>query len=194
MTRSTTVNYPISISKSLTSIGIRNVTCKISKTRSIHSLLLTSNFAFHEFLIILTGRTSFLLFKKLHCQSTSFSNRYLSNLLFYYSLTMANDRDSSSSTAGTRSITGVTEPHSGFYRKDPLDLHPSDHTGMQLVTTMLTTSNFMIWSHFMKIALKSKNKLGFVDGTYPRPTDETSDKYLQWSFVDSIVMPGLLTQ
>ncbi|KAF7816942.1 uncharacterized protein G2W53_030911 [Senna tora] len=31
------------------------------------------------------------------------------------------------------------------------------------------------------------NKLGFVDGTCPKPTDENSDRFFQWSFADSTV-------
>ncbi|KAF7830107.1 monoglyceride lipase [Senna tora] len=83
--------------------------------------------------------------------------------------------------------TGSGDSNSGFYRRDPLYLHPTDHTGLQLVSISLTSSNYMIWSRFMKTALKSKNKLGFVDGTCPKPTDENSDRFFQWSFADSTV-------
>ncbi|KAF7832301.1 uncharacterized protein G2W53_014634 [Senna tora] len=82
---------------------------------------------------------------------------------------------------------GSGDSSSGFYRRDPLYLHPTDHTGLQLVSILLTPSNYMIWSRFMKIALKSKNKLGFMDGTCPKPTDESSDRFFQWSFADSTV-------
>ncbi|KAF7814559.1 putative pectinesterase 8 [Senna tora] len=44
----------------------------------------------------------------------------------------------------------------------------------------------------MIIALRSKNKLGFVDGSLKQPTDRSSDAYLSWSFVDSAVTQWLL--
>lgn len=47
-------------------------------------------------------------------------------------------------------------------------LHPSDIPGMQLNSLIL--NNYNQWSRYMKIALSSKLKLGFVDGTYPKPT------------------------
>ncbi|KAF7801584.1 uncharacterized protein G2W53_040695 [Senna tora] len=51
------------------------------------------------------------------------------------------------------------------YRRDPYYLHPSDTIGLQLVPNQLNQSNYMIWSRSMVIALRSKNKLGFVDGS-----------------------------
>ncbi|KAF7835631.1 Integrase, catalytic core [Senna tora] len=77
---------------------------------------------------------------------------------------MAEARSSSSSQGGNESI----DPNGGsfYYHKDPLYLHPSDNSGVQLVTTLLTTSNYVVWCRFMKRALKSKNKLGFVDGAW----------------------------
>ncbi|KAF7802733.1 putative mitochondrial protein [Senna tora] len=78
------------------------------------------------------------------------------------------------------------------YRRDPLYLHPSDTSGVQLVPNQLTQHNYLIWSRSMIIALRSKNKLGFVDGSLKQPTDRSSDAYLSWSFVDSAVTRWLL--
>ncbi|KAF7831911.1 zinc finger BED domain-containing protein RICESLEEPER 2-like [Senna tora] len=78
------------------------------------------------------------------------------------------------------------------YRRDPLYLHPSDTSGLQLVPNQLTQQNYLIWSRSMMIALKSKNKLGFVDGSYKQPTDRTSEAYLNWSYVDSAILRWLL--
>ncbi|KAF7819698.1 uncharacterized protein G2W53_025153 [Senna tora] len=100
---------------------------------------------------------------------------------------MAETPSSSINQSKDGSVAKSTDSNSGFYRRDPLYLHPTDHTGLQLVTILLTTSNYMIWSRFMKMALKSKNKLGFVDGSCPKPTDENSDRFFQWTFVDSTV-------
>ncbi|KAF7834785.1 uncharacterized protein G2W53_009644 [Senna tora] len=78
------------------------------------------------------------------------------------------------------------------YRRDPLYLHPSDTSGLQLVPNQLTQQNYLIWSRSMMITLKSKNKLGFVDGSYKQPADRTSEAYLNWSYVDSAVLRWLL--
>ncbi|KAF7844020.1 uncharacterized protein G2W53_000925 [Senna tora] len=78
------------------------------------------------------------------------------------------------------------------YCRDPLYLHPSDTSGMQLVPNQLMQQNYMIWSRSMIIALHSKNKLGFVDGSYKQPADRTSEAYINWSYVDSAVLRWLL--
>ena len=59
------------------------------------------------------------------------------------------------------------------YNSDPLYLSSSDFPGMQLVNAKLNGSNFQKWSRAMKIALKTKTKLGFIDGSCARPTVES---------------------
>lgn len=44
----------------------------------------------------------------------------------------------------------------------------------------------------MQIALLGKNKMCFVDGSFSRPANETSDAFLQWRFVDSTVLSWIL--
>lgn len=57
----------------------------------------------------------------------------------------------------------------------PYYLHPSDNPGMQLITVTLNESNYNHWQRSMTIALSSKLKLGFVDGSYTKPA---SNSYL----------------
>lgn len=52
----------------------------------------------------------------------------------------------------------------------PYYLHPSDNPRMQLISVLLNEHNYNQWSRSMEIVLSSKLKLGFVDGTYPKPT------------------------
>ncbi|XP_075499123.1 uncharacterized protein LOC142537497 [Primulina tabacum] len=53
---------------------------------------------------------------------------------------------------------------------DPLFLHPSDTPCTNLVNDQLTgTENYGVWSRAMLIALRAKNKTGFIDGTFKRP-------------------------
>ena len=56
---------------------------------------------------------------------------------------------------------------------DPLYLHPSDTSGTPILTFKLCgTDNYKVWSCAMILALETKNKLGFVDGSCTRPTDD----------------------
>ena len=92
------------------------------------------------------------------------------------------EKSSSSSTTSSASLT----------RQDPLYLHPSDSPGLQLVSNHLTLVNYMIWSRSMRIALKAKNKLGFIDGSCAPPSDSDSEAFSHWSFVDSMVISWIL--
>lgn len=52
---------------------------------------------------------------------------------------------------------------------NPYLLKTFDNPGTVLVTDFLTTENYAIWSRSMLRALRAKNKLGFVNGTIPKP-------------------------
>lgn len=51
----------------------------------------------------------------------------------------------------------------------PFFLHNGDHPGLVLVSHPLTGTSYNTWSRAMLMALTAKNKLLFVDGSYPRP-------------------------
>lgn len=52
---------------------------------------------------------------------------------------------------------------------DPLYVHPSDNATTTIVTVKLTRNeNFRIWRSSMSRALKARNKIGFVDGTFKK--------------------------
>lgn len=48
-------------------------------------------------------------------------------------------------------------------------LHPSDNTGMKLVTTSFNGTRYGNWKRSMVIGLTAKNKMSFVDGTLAKP-------------------------
>ena len=77
------------------------------------------------------------------------------------------------------------------YNNDPLFLQNSDHPAMQLVNNKLTGANFQRWSRAVKIALSTKVKLGFIDGSCPAPT-ANSPNYNQWIKCDYMVVSWLL--
>ncbi|KAA8541434.1 hypothetical protein F0562_025397 [Nyssa sinensis] len=61
----------------------------------------------------------------------------------------------------------------------PFYLHNSDHPRVTLVSHPLTETNYNTWYQSMLIALNIKNKVGFIDGTVPKPSDRAAA--LQWT-------------
>lgn len=56
----------------------------------------------------------------------------------------------------------------------PLYLQNIDHPGLVLISKKLTgTENFGPWKRSITIALSAKNKLGLMNGTFPRPEDDS---------------------
>ncbi|GAU48858.1 hypothetical protein TSUD_288650 [Trifolium subterraneum] len=57
----------------------------------------------------------------------------------------------------------ATNPSNPYY------IHPNENPSLVLVTPLLDRKNYNSWSRAMKVALISKNKLKFVDGTFIQP-------------------------
>ncbi|KAJ0714655.1 putative retrotransposon Copia-like protein [Helianthus annuus] len=56
---------------------------------------------------------------------------------------------------------------------NPLYLHASDSTHLTVVNIKLKgTENYTVWANAMLLALRVKNKLGFVDGSIDKPVDD----------------------
>ncbi|XP_071738898.1 uncharacterized protein [Rutidosis leptorrhynchoides] len=56
---------------------------------------------------------------------------------------------------------------------DPLYLHASDTTGTPIIPIKLKgTENYAIWSRSMRLALSTKNKVGFIDATCIKNTED----------------------
>ncbi|XP_021995792.1 uncharacterized protein LOC110892971 [Helianthus annuus] len=91
---------------------------------------------------------------------------------------MASDAESS--------VKDHTDPNS------PLYLHPSDYPRQMQVNDVLTDANFIDWLQEMKNFLYAKNKIGFVDGTIPKP-DQTHGTYMAWMRCDAMVKGWLTT-
>ncbi|KAK4269822.1 hypothetical protein QN277_022931 [Acacia crassicarpa] len=90
-----------------------------------------------------------------------------------------------SASAGVIAGTGNTID-SALNVSSPYYLHPSENPGLVLVTSVLTGSNYHTWSRAMKVALQSKNKLGFVDGTISMLTISDSN-YSTWLRCNTMV-------
>lgn len=70
-----------------------------------------------------------------------------------------------SNSSGSKSMHLKGDTTSADYRKDPYYIHSSDNLGLQLVLNQLTMNNYLVWNQSMLIALKAKNKIGFINGT-----------------------------
>ncbi|GJW47249.1 hypothetical protein Tco_0078895 [Tanacetum coccineum] len=74
---------------------------------------------------------------------------------------------------------------------DPLYLASSDHPGMMLTNTPFNGGNFISWSRTIKMALGAKLKLGFIDGSSPKPAVIDVD-YKRWVRCDYMVTCWIL--
>jgi len=92
--------------------------------------------------------------------------------------------------ATNQSFSHISRQSEG-YNNDPLFLQASDHPGMQLTGIKLNGTNFQQWSRSVKIALRTRTKLTFIDGSCKKPPP-TSLNYEQWIRCDSMVVSWLL--
>ncbi|XP_022000339.1 uncharacterized protein LOC110897886 [Helianthus annuus] len=93
---------------------------------------------------------------------------------------MASDKEKSSGAAE------AMDTNSPYY------LHPSYYPKQLQVNKNLTDSNYKDRIQEMSNFVFAKNKIGFVDGTLPKP-DKTDDKYMPWMRCDAMIKGWLTT-
>ncbi|XP_074347404.1 uncharacterized protein LOC141686256 [Apium graveolens] len=94
-------------------------------------------------------------------------------------------RSYATATAGTSSNTvSINTNH-------PYFLQSSDNPGTPLVTMLLTEQNYHQWSRSVSIALSAKLKLGFIDGSVSKPTDNNI-QIAMWNRWNDMVVSWLL--
>lgn len=76
------------------------------------------------------------------------------------------------------------------YNNDPLIIHPADHPGLLVTTAVLTREAYFTWNQSVALTLQAKNKLGFIDGSFPNPPDPEDSQ--QWSIVDAMVRTWIM--
>ena len=69
----------------------------------------------------------------------------------------------------------------------PYYLHPSDNTGQVLTPILLNGANYERWAKLMLNSLKSKRKIGFVDGTLTRPVNKPEEEE-KWDMVIAMII------
>ncbi|GKB38368.1 ribonuclease H-like domain-containing protein [Tanacetum coccineum] len=75
---------------------------------------------------------------------------------------------------------------------NPLYLHNNDNSSLAIVNIKLVgAENYKIWAMAMKIALKGKNKMGFIDGTCVKPATSVVLSQ-QWERCNAIVLGWIL--
>ncbi|KAI9165036.1 hypothetical protein LWI28_006378 [Acer negundo] len=57
---------------------------------------------------------------------------------------------------------------------NPYFTHHSDHPGLILISKPVNRDNYSTWKRAITLALNSKNKLGFVNGSIKAPSEETN--------------------
>ncbi|CAA7012885.1 unnamed protein product [Microthlaspi erraticum] len=72
----------------------------------------------------------------------------------------------------------------------PMYLHASDGPGNLITTVQLKGENYEDWSKHMRNALRTKRKLGFIDGTITKP--RTTKEVEQWEVVNSMLVAWIM--
>lgn len=73
----------------------------------------------------------------------------------------------------------------------PYHIHPSENPSSVSIYPTLDGNNYHSWSRSIRMALISKNKIGFLAGTIPAP-DVHSPSYPSWERCNTLVMSWLL--
>ena len=102
----------------------------------------------------------------------------------------------SDSTTNTQSQSAHLVPASSAtiadeYANNPFFLPANENPGLMLTSQPLTgPENCMSWARSMILALSSRNKFGFVDGSIVEP-DSSSSLYNSWSRCNTTVLSWL---
>ncbi|XP_056687907.1 uncharacterized protein [Spinacia oleracea] len=75
--------------------------------------------------------------------------------------------------------------------KDPLFIAVNESAATPLESILFDGKNFLNWSRSIRIALGAKNKLGFLEGKHPKPS-EGPDEIQKWTRCDYMVRSWLL--
>ncbi|GKD44808.1 ribonuclease H-like domain-containing protein, partial [Tanacetum coccineum] len=78
--------------------------------------------------------------------------------------------------------------------RNPLHLQNSDFNSATIISVKLTgTENYRVWAAAMKLAISTRNKTGFLDGTCLKSAyDSSASLSNQWDRCNSIVLSWLL--
>ena len=89
------------------------------------------------------------------------------------------------------SSTSVLTIHPWENSSSPYFLSNSDNPGVSFVVQHLTEENYSTWSRVILIALDAKTKLGFIDGSIPKPESIDHPCYFAWCKCNSTILAWL---
>ena len=93
-------------------------------------------------------------------------------------------------TMSDENISSNTPSSTILLKIDPYTIYHSDSPSTVLVTPLLTGDNYGSWSRAVTMALRAKNKLGFVDGSFPIPKEK--DDIPHWERCNDLVGSWIL--
>jgi hypothetical protein len=76
-------------------------------------------------------------------------------------------------------------------QSSPLHLHPNESLSFILIQPPLTENNYHQWCRAMRVALFTKNKFGFVNGSIVVP-DRFDNLYRAWEMSNNMVISWIL--
>jgi hypothetical protein len=75
---------------------------------------------------------------------------------------------------------------------NPFFLHYGDNRGAMIISQPLNSDNYNSWKRAMMMALSAKNKLNFVNGTLPKPSNRIDSTSLAWTQCNNMVLSWFL--
>ncbi|XP_021862325.2 uncharacterized protein [Spinacia oleracea] len=82
-------------------------------------------------------------------------------------------------------LPATSDPNSPYY------INPSENSSLPIVSEKFNGEGYGEWKRSMLIALATKNKLGFIDGTLVKPS-VTDPTYSAWQRCDAIIISYIL--
>lgn len=83
----------------------------------------------------------------------------------------------------------VIENHSPYF------LHPTVGPGVLITSVIFDGKNYDLWEKMVRTPLRSKNKLGFIEGTLKKPILKEEDDPLElqaWEMANSMICSWIL--
>jgi len=83
----------------------------------------------------------------------------------------------------------IIEPHS------PYHLHTLEGPGVLIIAVVFDGKNYDLWERAVRVTLKAKNKLGFIEGTLKRPEEVKDQDFSEadaWDMVNSMLCSWIL--
>jgi hypothetical protein len=125
------------------------------------------------------------------------SSAHQYNLLFEFSISTENHPPNSHTLPNNLEENPPNNFHNPFENIRPIDpssllfLHSGDNPRNLLVPQPLIGENYSTWSRSMLVALSGKNKICFIDGSFPKPSMIES-YYNAWVHCNDLVVSWIL--